>query len=243
VNRDEELTPMDMRVRRASLPAALAVVFLLLLGWHAVPARAASVDPELVAESVTEDGYYVDSSASYLQSDADLDRLRQALQQAGRAGVVVLPAGTATGPVVDRLLQSPNHKATYVVLTGTKLQAASNSLSRSTVNKLVAKATRAGNPKSQVLSFLSLMNPRHSAKSGAAPQKGGNLPMSPTSQAPSTDPTTTPVAATKSDSGGGGNGMLYGIGGLVVVVAAVAGGFLLWRRRQGTADTDGPAAG
>src|SRR5262249_33284051 len=110
--------PMDIRVRRAALAATLAA-FGLLSAWRAVPARAVSVDPELVAESVTEDGYYVDSGASYLKSDADLDKLRAALDNAGRAGVVVLPAGASSGPVISRLLQSPGHRATYIVLTGT----------------------------------------------------------------------------------------------------------------------------
>jgi hypothetical protein len=233
---------MDMRVRRSSLPAALAAAFLLL-GWHAVPARAASVDPELVAESVTEDGYYVDSSASYLKSDADLDKLRAALEQAGRAGVVVLPAGTAAGPVLTRLLQSPNHKATYVVLSGARLQAASSSLSKSTVNKLVAKATKAGDPKSEILTFLDLLNPKHPGKTGATQKKAGNLPdtsMTTADAQPDGTTSTAPAAARKNDSGG--NGMIYGIGG-VIVVAAAAGGLLLWRRKQGASGPEGGAPG
>ncbi len=231
---------MDMRVRRASLPAALAAAILLLLAWHAVPARAASVDPELVAESVTEDGYYVDSRASYLKSDAELDRLRAALQQAGRAGVVVLPTGSASGPVISRLLHTPNHKATYVVLTGTRLQAVSNAYSRATVNKLIARASHAGTPSSQVMSFLSLLNPRHRTAGGTT-QKGGNLRTTPTQTGaplPSTSPV--PVAAKKKDSGS--NVMLFGIiGGLVVVAAAVGGFFALRRKKQGPSDPHGPA--
>src|SRR3954447_979286 len=120
---------MDLRVRRALLPAFLAAALLLVLGWHAVPARAVSIDPELVAESVSEDGYYVDSSASYLKSDADLDRLRESIEAAGRAGVVVLPAGVSTAPVISRLLHEPNRKATYVVLSGNRMQAVSNNIS------------------------------------------------------------------------------------------------------------------
>jgi hypothetical protein len=233
---------MEMRVRRAWSPAALAAVFLLLLGWHAVPARAASVDPDLVAESVTEDGYYVDSSASYLRSDGDLDKLRAALQQAGRAGVVVLPAGTAAGPVLHRLLQSPNRNATYVVLSGTTLHAASTSLSMSAVNKLVARATKAGDPKSQVLTFLDLMNPRHSRKSGAT-QKGGNLPQTqPSSDAQPGTVNSAPVAARKNDSGGG-NGLLYGVGGGIVVAALAAVSGVLWRRKRATSTPDGSAPG
>src|SRR3954470_1623434 len=119
---------MDMRVHRALLPALVAAAFVLLLGWHAVPARAASVDPELVAESVSEDGYYVDSSASYLKSDADLDKLRAAIEGAGRAGVIVLPAGVSARPVISRLLQEPNRRATYLILSGSRLQAVSNSM-------------------------------------------------------------------------------------------------------------------
>ena len=131
------------------------------------PPSAASIDPELVAESVTEDGYYVDSSASYLKSDADLDKLRAAIEGAGRAGVVVLPAGYPPGPVISRLLNEPNRKATYVVLSGSRLQAVSNNIPSATVNGLVAKARRAGNPKSEVLTFLNLLSGKHATTGGA----------------------------------------------------------------------------
>jgi hypothetical protein len=234
---------MDMRVRRASVPAALAAALLLLLAWHAVPARAASIDPELVAESVTEDGYYVDSRASYLKSDAELDRLRAALEKAGRAGVVVLPSGSASGPVISRLLATPNHKATYVLLTGTRLQAVSNAYSKATVSKLVARASRAGTPQSEVLSFLSLLNPKHRTAGGAS-QKGGTLPVpSPTgAPLPSTSPAPAGdvAAAKKSDSGG--NGMLFSVIGGVIIIVAAGGGFFAWRRKQqGPSDPPGPA--
>jgi hypothetical protein len=223
---------MDMRVRRASLPAALAAAFLVLLGWHAVPARAASVDPELIVESVTEDGYYVDSSATYLKSDADLDRLRAALQQAGRAGVVVLPAGTAIAPVMSRLLQSPNHKATYVVLSGSQMQAASNGLSKATVDRMVAKASAAGTPKAEVLSFLSQLSPTRRAHSTPT-AKDGNVPNPIASDDPSDSSSVAPSAAKK--DGSGSNVMLYAIGALVVVVVVGAGGFLVSRRKRGSA--------
>jgi hypothetical protein len=229
---------MDLRVRRALLPALLAAALLMVLGWHAVPARAASVDPELVAESVSEDGYYVDSAASYLKSDADLDKLREAIEGAGRAGVVVLPAGTSTGPVISQLLHEPNR--TYVILTGTHLQAVSNSMPSGKVNGLLAKARQAGNPRSEVLNFLSLMSGKHPA---AAPRlKAGAQPSEQASAgAPSDEPSASPVAAAKKDSGGG-NGMLYGIVGVVVVLVLAAVGFVLWRRKQGSSGGPGPEA-
>ncbi len=223
---------MDMRVRRASLPAALAAAFLVLLGWHAVPARAASVDPELIVESVTEDGYYVDSSATYLKSDSDLDQLRASLEKAGRAGVVVLPAGTAIAPVMSRLLQSPNHKATYVVLSGSQMQAASNGLPKATVNRMVAKASAAGTPKAEVLSFLSQLSPTRRAHSTPT-AKDGNVPNPIASDDPSDSSSAAPSAAKKDDSGS--NVMLYAIGALVVVVVVGAGGFLVSRRKRGSA--------
>src|SRR5690242_7768121 len=107
---------MDMCARRALWPAALAAAFLVLSGWLAVPARAASVDPELVVESVSEDGYYVDSGAPYFRSDSDKDKLRESLDGKRRAGVVVLPASADAGSILTRLLQIPNRPATYVVL-------------------------------------------------------------------------------------------------------------------------------
>jgi hypothetical protein len=228
---------MDIRVRRALLPAVLAAALLLLAGWHAVPARAVSIDPELVAESVSEDGYYVDSSASYLKSDADLDKLRAAIEDAGRAGVVVLPAGTSTAPVISRLRQEPNR--TYLILTGTRLLAFSNSLPRTKVNGLLARARRAGNPESEVLTFLDLMSGKHPtvtprkkavAQPSAEPSAGGATEQ----------PSTAPVAAAKKDSGG--NGVLYGIVGVIVVLVLAIGGFFLWRRRQGSSGGPGPDA-
>lgn len=224
---------MDMRVRRASLPAALAAAFLVLLGWHAVPARAASVDPELIVESVTEDGYYVDSNATYLKSDADLDRLRSALEQAGRAGVVVLPAGTAIAPVMNRLLQSPNHRATYVVLSGSQMQAASTSLSKATVHRMVSKASAAGNPKAEVLSFLAQLSPTRRAH--ATPSaKDGNVPNPTASDDSQSDSSSAAPSAAKKD-GSGSNVMLYAIGALIVVVLVGAGGFLVSRRKRDSA--------
>lgn len=210
-----------------ALLGALMAALVLLVGW-AVPARAVGIDPELVVESVTEDGYYVDAGASYLKSDTDLDRLRAALQQAGRAGVVVLPAGANSAPLLSRLLRSPGHKATYVVLTGTRLQAASSSLPKATVDRLVARARRAGDPKTQVLTFLDLLGRGHRSKSGGT-GKSGNVSVSTAPEsAPPGAASSAPAAAKKSDSGG--NGLLYGVGA-VVVVAAGAGGVLLWRRR------------
>jgi hypothetical protein len=229
---------MDIRVRRALLPALLAATLLLVLGWHAVPARAASVDPELVAESVSEDGYYVDSSASYLTSDADLDKLREAIESAGRAGVVVLPAGVSTAPVISRLLHEPNRKATYVVLSGNRMQAVSNNISGSRVNGLVARARKAGNPEAEVLTFLNLLSPKHAAATGPT-QKASRAPSAEASTGgeETAGASAAPVAAAKKDSGG--NGLLYAIVGIVIVLVLAAVGFFLWRRRQGTSDGPG----
>jgi hypothetical protein len=217
---------MDMRARRVRWSAALAAAFLLLSGWLAAPAGAVGVDPELVVESVSEDGYYVDSGAPYFQSDADLDRLRASLDGKRRAGVVVLPAGADAGSILNRLLRTPNRQSTYVVLVGRRLMAGSNSVSSATVDRMLARARRASDPETAVLNFFDELNPKAGRK--APMQKGGNLPLPSGSEAPSGDPTA-PVAAGKSDDGG--NGLLYGAGGLIAVAAA-AGGYLLWRRRR-----------
>jgi hypothetical protein len=230
---------MDMRVRRVWLPAVLAAALLLLFGWHAVPAHAVSIDPELVAESVSEDGYYVDSGASYLKSDSDLDSLRAAIENAGRAGVVVLPAGVSTAPVISRLLNEPNRRATYVVLSGSHLQAVSNSIPSSKVNGLLSRARAAGNPKSEVLAFLDLLSGKHPAASTAKKKSSRHPNTAASSSASDTAASAAPVSAAKKDSGGG-NGMLYGIIGVVVIVILAAVGFILWRRRQGT--SGGPGA-
>jgi hypothetical protein len=220
---------MDIRVRRALLPAVLAAALLLLVSWHAVPARAVSIDPELVAESVSEDGYYVDSSASYLKSDADLDKLRAAIEDAGRAGVVVLPAGTSTAPVISRLLQQPNR--TYLVLSGARLQAVSNNMSGTKVKSLLAQAKKAGGPSSEVLTFLDLMSGKRPV-AGGAKRTPSSVPTASSSAEGAPGPVSAaPVASAKKDSGG--NGMLYGIVGVVIALVLAAGGFFLWRRKKG----------
>ena len=226
---------MELRARRALAPILLAVAVLLPAGLFAVPASATTIDPELVAESVTEDGYYVDSDAAYYQTDADLDQLRAALQTSGKAGVVVLPAGADTGPVLTRLLQSPNRKATYIVLAGTQLHAASNARPRTTVVKMTAKAKQAGGPKQEVLAFLGLLTAKKRAATAKSRHKAGNVAMPSESAAAQATPSATPAAAAEHDSGG--NGPLYGIAGAVVVVAAAIGGFLLWRRKKGVGGT------
>ncbi len=234
---------MEMRVHRALVPAFLAAALLLLLGWHAVPARAVSIDPELVAESVSEDGYYVDSSAPYLKSDADLDKLREAIENAGRAGVVVLPAGVATGPVITRLLHEPNRRATYVVLSGDRMQAVSNSIPSAKVSGLVAKARRAGSPKMEVITFLDLLGGKHPA-AASGKQQSGNLPdTSSSSGGGDAGATSTAPVAAKQDSGGG-NGTLYGVVGAAIVLLLGGGGFFFWRRRrQDTPGAPGPGPG
>lgn len=233
---------MEMRARRALAPILLAATVLLLAGRFAVPASAASVDLELVAQSVTEDGYYVDSDAAYYKSDTDLDKLRAALQTSGKAGVVVLPAGTAAGPVLTRLLRSPNRKATYIVLTGTRLQAASNSLPRATVAKMTAQAEKAGGPKQEVLAFLDLLTAKKRGANTKNGHKAGSVAApADSAAADSATPSAAPAAAAEHDSGG--NGPLYGIAAAVVVVAAAIGGLLLWRRKKGTAETGGALPG
>lgn len=217
---------MDMCARRALWPAALAAAFLVLSGWLAVPARAASVDPELVVESVSEDGYYVDSGAPYFRSDSDKDKLRQSLDGKRRAGVVVLPSGADAGSILTRLLNIPNRPATYVVLVGSGLRAASNTLPRSTVDRMLARAKRASDPKTAVLTFFDELNPKTSRRGPL--RKGGNLALPSTSAAPSTGPTA-PVAA---DRSGGGNGLLYALAALLVL-ALGGGGYTLWRRGRG----------
>lgn len=218
---------MDMYARRALLPAAAAVALMLLSGWLAVPVRAASVDPELVVESVSEDGYYVDSNASYFRSDSDKDKLRESLDGKRRAGVVVLPASADAGSVLSSLLSIPNRPATYVVLVGSSLRAGSNTLPSATVDRMLARAKHASDPKTAVLTFFDELNPKTGHR--APLRKGGNLALPSTSAAPSTV-LATPAAASRT---GGGNGLLYALGALVALIAAGGGYFLRRQRKPG----------
>lgn len=229
---------MDIRARRVALPAVLAGLFLALLGWRAVPARA-EVDPTLVAESISEDGYYIDSQASYLKSDAEQERLRGVLDKLHHpAFVAVLPAGANSSRLLATLPSRVHRKGTYAALVGSKLTARSTTFRKATLARMLSQAKRSNpDPGKAVVAFLGLFDhkdPAH-ALGKAVPREAKGSPAAEPSDNAAADPSTTPVAAAKKDSG---SGLLYVGGGAVIVIAAAAGGYLFWRSRRNSAASE-----
>jgi hypothetical protein len=240
-------------MERRTLPALLAslatlVTALMAAGIFAAPASlAATLDPELVNESINDGGLYVDSGAKYFADDAGKDRLRAQLETARRpVYVAVVPTGTSLTPT--GLYQIVKRKGTYAVLNGDTLRASSNVLPSTQVKAALTGATKssAGNPANAVVSFVRLTNgvPKNSAiGTGTAPQAGV-----PSAAAEPSDTATvdagTPVSATPPAKDGGLSPLV--IGGIAAVLLAIAtGGLLVWRssRKKGQRSGYDPGPG
>lgn len=232
---------MDTKPRPATLPGLLALALLIVCGWTATPARAADLDWNMVAESIGEAGYYVDSEAKYFKSDKSLDLLRNAQDRSTPVFIAVLPASVPPAAALSRIQSSMKRKGTYVVLAGSRLQATSTALSGPTVQQAYKKAVAAykGKPAQALVAFVRELDeekvgdqipgrtkrpqplPKNKTSEQPAPQQGAPLPGAAAEQARKN--------AEKSD----GPGMLPILAGAAVVLAAVAaGGFLLLRRRR-----------
>ncbi|SEG46928.1 hypothetical protein SAMN04489712_105391 [Thermomonospora echinospora] len=232
---------MDTKPRPATLPGLVALVLLIVCGWTATPARAADLDWNMVAESIGEAGYYVDSEAKYFKSDKALDLLRNAQDRSTPVFIAVLPASVPPATALSRIQSNLKRKGTYVVLAGNRLQATSTALSSPTVQRAYKKAvgTYKGKPAQSLVAFVRELDeekvgnqipgrterpqplPKNKAGEQPAPQQGAPLPGAAAEQARKN--------ADKSD----GPGMLPILAGAAVVLAAVAaGGFLLLRRRR-----------
>lgn len=237
---------MSLCRRRVTVPGALLLGLTLLFGWLAVPARA-DVDMELVVESITEQGYYVDSQALYMKSDESVEALRSGVESFGPVFVAVLPPGESAATRLRQMSQQMGRKATYVVLAGNQLRASSTSLPASRIKTAYSKATAAnkGQPENALIAFMR------------------NLPLekgapAPPKQQPSTTPKITPKARKSgtAESGGAGSENVPAASkekaeeggapiGLIVAAVAViavlgAGGVFFWRRRQHPPAQPGP---
>ena len=223
--------------------AVLAVLAVVLPAFTvAMPSSsAATIDPQVVAESIAEDGYYIDSGAKYLRTDVAQDRLRYQLERSrSPVFVAVIPAGDNLSPT--QVYHLTKRKGTYAVLTGNSLRAASNTLSASRVNTALTQAIRThrSDPGAAVVAFVSLTN--GTAKSAATGRRHATAAPS---SAPATDlsaePTSTagPSAATptRKDSA---MGPLLAIGGILALVLAAGTGYLVYRRGRGPTPTKSP---
>jgi hypothetical protein len=227
-------------MNRRSIPVAIAVL-LAALGLATPASHATGIDPEVVAQAIAEDGYYIDSGASHLRSDAARDRLRSELERAkSPVFVAVIPAGTTLSPA--QVYQLAKRKGTYAVLTGGTLRAASNTLPAARVRGAVAQAVRThrGDPGAAVVAFVGLTNgtkrPVASAPRRATPTPSDGPTSAEPSAATSAAPRQTPAATAKEDSGGGTSPLL--IAGLVLLVLAGGGaGYLVYRKQRGPRKT------
>jgi hypothetical protein len=224
-----------MYARRLSLPAALSTFFLLLLGLYAGPAHA-DVDVELIGETLSQEGYYVDSGSKVLRSDAALDRLRGELESGIKQPVfvTVLPAGAAGPGLASQLARQVGRKGTYAVLVGSRLEASSTALPQRAVNSLLKQAVAAnkGDPEAALIQFARSFKEREEGKTGTGKktERGKRPRPSPTP----TETVETQVAAQPTDDGGP-DPLL--VGGLAALAVALAGGaFFWWRRRSRAAE-------
>jgi cobalamin biosynthesis Mg chelatase CobN len=223
-------------MNRRTLPTLFAAcaVFLTASGLGAPSSFAAPIDPEVVAQSIAEDGYYIDSSAQYLRADTAQDQLRSQLERSkSPVFVAVIPAGTRLSPV--QVYRLAKRKGTYAVLTGGKLRAASNTLSAARVENAVSQALRThrGDPGAAVVAFVRLTNgtakPATNTRRSVTP-----TPTSTPTAEPSAEPSASsaPVAATE-ERKGGGNGPLLAFVGVLGLVLAAGVGYWVYRRGHG----------
>jgi hypothetical protein len=225
-------------MNRRTLPSVFAVfaVFMTAFGVGTPSSYAAGIDPEVVAQSIAEDGYYIDSGAQYLQTDAAQDQLRSQLERSkSPVFVAVIPAGNSLSPV--QVYHLAKRKGTYAVLTGGSLRAASNTLSTARVNSAVSQAVRShrGDPGAAVVDFVRLTNgtskPATTTKRRTATPTPTTAPPTASSAEPSAS--AAPSAAAGEDKGGGGNGPLLGLVGALGVLLAAGVGYLVYRRGRG----------
>ncbi|HEU5156353.1 MAG TPA: hypothetical protein VFU43_05100 [Streptosporangiaceae bacterium] len=227
-------------MNRRTLPtlfATLAVVataFGVVMPSSSYASYAAGIDPEVVAQSIAEDGYYIDSGAQYLQTDADQDRLRSQLERSkSPVFVAVIPAGNSLSPA--QVYRLAKRKGTYAVLTGGSLRAASNTLSSTRVNSALSEALRThrGDPGAAVVAFVGLTNGTSRPAATGRKQASATPSAPPVSEsAASVEPSAAPSAAAENNEGGGG-GPLLAIVGVLGVLMAAGVGYLVYRRGRG----------
>lgn len=219
--------------------AAFAVLMALLTalaayGFAMPSSYAAGIDPAVVAESIAEDGYYIDSGAQYLRTDAAQDQLRSQLEQSkSPVFVAVIPAGNSLSP--SQVYRLAKRRGTYAVLTGGTLRASSNTLSAARVNTALAQAVRAhrGDPGAAVVAFVRLTN--GSSKPAASGRRQARpTPTATLSAEASDEPSASaePSVAAEPTSGGGGGPLLL-VGGIAALLLAGGTGYLIYRKSRG----------
>jgi hypothetical protein len=214
--------------RRFSL--VLIAVMLAAFGFATPSSYATGVDPAVVAQAISEDGYYIDSGARYLKGDTAQDRLRSELERAkSPVFVAVVPAGTTLSPA--QVYRLAKRKGTYAVLNGGSLRAQSNTLSAARVRSAVTQAvqTHRGDPGAAVVAFVGLTNGTKRAAARPRPSLTGST-TAPTSAEPSVDTSAAAAQPTDNQSGQGGSSLPLLIVGIVAVICAAGAGYLVYRK-------------
>jgi hypothetical protein len=214
-------------------PLVMIAVVLAAFGLAMPSAHATGVDPAVVAQAISEDGYYIDSGAKHLRSDAAQDRLRTELERAkSPVFVAVVPAGTTLSPA--QVYRLAKRKGTYAVLTGGTLRAQSNTLAAARVRNAVTQAVRThrGDPGAATVAFVGLTNGTKRAAPSTQRQATPTPSEIPTSAEPSTDSSAAaPQSAT--DRGQGGSSLPLLIAGIVALVTATGAGYMVYRKGRG----------
>jgi cobalamin biosynthesis Mg chelatase CobN len=222
-------------------PLVLIAVLLAAFGFVAPSAHASGVDPQVVAEAISEEGYYIDSGARYLKSDTAQDRLRSELERAkSPVFVAVVPAGTTLSPA--QVYRLAKRKGTYAVLTGGNLRAQSNTLSATRVRTAVTQAVQShrGDPGAAVVAFVGLTNGTKRAAARPRPTLSGST-SAPTSAEPSADTSAAAAQPTDNQSDDGGSSLPLLIVGLVAVICAAGAGYLVYRKGREPKSPNKPA--
>jgi hypothetical protein len=231
-------------MNRPTLPALTisVVTGVLALNIATAPASHADpVEPDLVAQSISDGGVYVDSGARLFADDAAKDRLRAQLETARRpVYVAVMPAGSPLTPAqLSRIVQ---RQGTFAVLNGNDLKASSSVLPSAQLRSALSGALRANgsDPAGALVSFVRLTNGTPRTNTSTAPTRQAPETQ-PATEAPVEEPapeeTATQVAAAPKDDGGSSLPLIGGIAALVILAAG--GGFLLWRKRGRSAGAQG----
>ncbi|MFI6518303.1 LPXTG cell wall anchor domain-containing protein [Spirillospora sp. NPDC050679] len=228
---------MDTNLRRTgALAAATALALALLAALTGGPARAAGVDIDAVAESITESGYYVDSRARYLKSDKAQDALRDSQERSVPVFVAVVPAGNDAAAILRQLPAKLERKGTYAVLAGEQLRVASDTLPAAQVKNAYAKAVKANKarPDIALVTFIRTL-PTSPQKPPAKARQATLAEVEKEKPAPASgskaEKQTEKQAAKEAEKSSSNTLMLAG-GAAVLLLVAGAGAFVLLKRRK-----------
>jgi hypothetical protein len=153
-------------LRRLGIPAALAMVVLLLFGFSQ-PAHADDVSQ--IANGLSNSRLYVSSEAQGALSASDQAQVRAALDKADKADIyVVVTKSGVTGPQMGRMLKAVQQRVgkgdTYIGATADgKEGGISDKFSSKEINQLITRAN-GGDLKTELVQFADLADQKAADK-------------------------------------------------------------------------------